>query len=70
MDRKGAGKFPFPEGWSSGEIPVKGNKENLTKEITHKPSSAAAAKQRKVVYLEIHIGVKNDSTSPHQRENC
>lgn len=66
-DGKGVGEVPFSEGWGAGESPGEANKENLTKEINCKPSSAAS-KQRELAYHEARSNVESNSTSPHHRE--
>lgn len=45
----------------------KGNKENLMKEITCNPSTAAS-KQRKLAYHETCSEVESNSVSPHHKK--
>lgn len=63
------GSWPGSFLWriGAGDVPGEGNKENLTKEIICKPSSAAS-KQRKPAYHESHSDAESNSTSPDHRE--
>lgn len=66
-DGKWLGEISFSEGWGAGEVPGEGKKENLIKEITYNPSTAAS-KQRKLAYHETCSEIESKSASPHHRK--